>query len=51
MKAIVFDTEKRAESYASKMNKNAKKYKYVISVYPVSIGGNGKKVIVKKYKK
>ncbi len=49
-KGFVFDTEKRAADYAKKMNKTARKYKYIILRYPKEYGGNDKKVIVVKRK-
>lgn len=44
----VFETEKKATAYAKKMNKTARKYKYVTAVYTKSKGGNDKKILVKK---
>lgn len=49
--ANVFATKKLAQDFAKGKNKNSRTYRYIVVLYPISQGGDGKAHIVRKVKK
>ncbi len=49
--AMVFANKAKAQAYASEKNKTSRVYRYTVSLFPISKGGDGKKHQVRKTKK